>query len=184
LNLTQGQQFVVLHQSAAHEVYIDAVPPDFRKKFDQISDYQMAVNYVEYVWQKIMDVLANTTAPTYVFFTADHSEAQMETGGKKGHCFFSEDVIVVPFLYTTLNIENDAYREKIPSNNLLNHTYISKLIAFVLGYEQNLNVDKTYYINGMNEMGMEGILEVETDGDKILKTEIKTMDIFYKKLNF
>lgn len=173
INLHQGNNFVVLHNHAAHANYADRYPKDFKPNgVYKTDDYAKAVAYVEYVWGQILEQVAmHTTRPTHLIFTADHSQKTGENG--LGHLSFDKEVVIVPFLYFYFGKTKNAVHDQVAAvPYLIDHTYISKLIARLLGYNYTLQVQNPYYVNGLDMNGLDGCWKLDMNDTAVVDAQI------------
>jgi glucan phosphoethanolaminetransferase (alkaline phosphatase superfamily) len=162
-DLTDGNNFVVLHQRNLHSPY-KANYKHRLKEFDKFdNEYDNCLLFEDNLLNNLINEISNIKTTTYLFITSDHGELTGQ-GGKWGHGVLDIGCTDIPMMLYT----ND--KDKTILNNFKamwkpHHWDILKLITKILGYKvTNPNTpENIYYINNTDVMGRNGYIKVKKD---------------------
>lgn len=149
------KNFIMIGPTGAHTPYGDKSPAEF-KKFGL--EYDNAVHYTDHVVAGVIDYLRqHSTKPTYVLMTSDHGELLKDEDEKRGHGWFKNEVVIVPFLFMPMNDPNPA-ETMAEVERVRSHFDIATLVTGLLGYDVTVEdpSEKEIYINGSDLSGLAG----------------------------
>ena len=176
------KNFIILHQRNIHSPYDKGyrdiprfkkyiTPDDASWEEKKLNSYDNAMLFNDYfIYQVIKYFRENSHRKTYIFWLPDHSELLGEDG-LWGHSIVNENVAKIPFVFTIVNKDDDAFVKKLKSTFMPTHYEFGKMIAELLGYKIiNPNEKKgIFYINGNVINGDAGWFEVDKSDGKNLK---------------
>ena len=174
-----SKNFVVLHQRNAHspydkgyrnierfKKYVSPITASFEEK--KKNSYDNAMLFNDYFIFEIIDYFRkNTSNATYIFWIPDHADLLGEDG-LWGHSIVNINVAKIPFVFTLLHKDDNAFVSKLKSLFMPTHYEFGKMIAKLLGYEiVNPNEeDGIFYVNGNVINGDAGWFEIDkSNGD-------------------
>ena len=182
--LEEGNKFITLHQRGSHSPY----NLRFNKKSDVFSGntgtgkddtvnfYDNSVYHNDLFFKELISYIKTLRTPTTIIIVSDHGEGMGENG-VWGHGMLKKESFEIPILIYTQN--DDLIKEKsLALQTNPTHLNASLLISYALGFESNLELEKTpkiYQILGNDLDGFAGFLELEFKDGKLEKVKPKNL---------
>lgn len=165
------RNFILIGPQGAHTPYEEKSPPEF-KLFDE--EYDNAIRYTDHVTAEIIDHLRkHSTKPTYVIFTSDHGQLLKGEDERRGHGWFKQEVVVVPFLFLPLN-DPAPDQTMAEVRKVQSHFDIATLALGLMGYDVAVEdpARREIFINGSDLSGLAGQLRLELENGDVRAVEL------------
>ena len=176
--------FIVLHMRGSHTPYVERYTKEFARypvndqlsyRENRVNSYDNSVLYTDYVIRKIYSFLDNNTStPAYIVFTSDHGES-LGKNGIYGHVNNDIPIVIrVPIIIISVNGADLSFIREMQAEaidrNIMNHYEMSKLMAWMLGYDINLSTEQGdgYFVNGNRLDGSGGIIKLQFNEHNML----------------
>lgn len=174
IDLTR-RNFILIGPRGAHTPYAEKSPPEF-KAFAE--EYDNAILYTDHVAGEIIDHLRkHSPKPTYVIFTSDHGQLLKGEDERRGHGWFKQEVVVVPFLFLPLNgpaPDETPDQTMAEVRKVQSHFDIATLVVQLMGYDVAVEDAKTreIHINGSDLSGLAGQLRLVLEDGEVEAVEL------------
>ena len=165
------RNFILIGPTGAHTPYAEKSPDTF-KKFEK--EYDNAIYYTDHVVADLIEHLRlHSAKPTFVIFTSDHGELLKGEDAKRGHGWFKNEVVRVPFLFLPINDPTPA-KTMAEVEKVQSHFDIATLVIELMGYDVSVedSTDKEIYINGSDLSGLAGQLRLHFIKDQLQSVEL------------
>ena len=180
--------FIIVQQRTSHAPYEENYPEEFQifKKEDGTFRENMknhflnSIRYTDSFLEEMFRYIRQRIKQkrTYLMFFADHGEAMGE-GGRWGHLQLYPEQYEVPFfIYDFQKGLLTPMMQKIDDRKaFFTFQQISQITAYLLGYHQEYFSEKNFtYVIGKDIEGFDGYLEIEFEGENVMKIERKIME--------